>query len=189
MRIRECRSCQSRSLHIILDLGNHPPSNALLPSAAAAEKEERYPLQLAFCADCAMLQLTETVPPEILYQRDFPYYSSSSPALLQHASDIADRLIRERHLGPDNLVVEVASNDGYLLRNFLERGVPCLGIDPADGPAEQARRSGISTLTDFFSLRLADRLAGEGYRADVMVANNVLAHVHAINDFVAGFDC
>lgn len=187
MRIHECRSCRSPLLRIILDLGQHPASNALLSSAAEFQDEPRYPLQVAFCEECTMLQLTETVPPEILYQRDFPYYSSASPALLQHAAEISDRLIRERGLGADSLVVEVASNDGYLLRNFRERGIPCLGIDPADGPAEQARRSGIPTLTDFFSLVLADRLAAEGRLADVMIANNVLAHVHAINDFVAGF--
>ncbi|HLT76223.1 MAG TPA: class I SAM-dependent methyltransferase [Ferrovibrio sp.] len=187
MRVHECRSCQSPSLRVILDLGCHPGSNALLSSIPGEGDEARYPLQLALCQECAMLQLTETVPPEILWQRDFPYYSSASPALLRHASSIAERLIRERKLGPDSLVVEVASNDGYLLRNFRDHGIPCLGIDPADGPAEQARQAGIPTLTDFFSLALADRLVSEGQRADVIVANNVLAHVHAINDFVAGF--
>lgn len=187
MQIHECRSCRSRSLRVVLDLGRHPPSNAFLPSAIRASEEPRYPLQLAFCEECSLLQLTETVPPEILYQRDFPYYSSTSPALLEHAADIARRLIRERHLGADSLVVEVASNDGYLLRNFVEQGVPCFGIDPAAGPAEQARRSGIPTLNDFFSLELADRLAAEGRLADVIIANNVLAHVGDINAFVAGF--
>lgn len=187
MRIQECRSCRSPLLHTILDLGHHPASNALLPSTAEISEEPRYPLQLAFCEECAMLQLTETVPPEILYQRDFPYYSSASPALLRHAADIAERLIRGRKLGTNSLVIEVASNDGYLLRNFVEQGIPCLGIDPAAGPAEQARRTGVPTLNEFFSLKLAYRLAAEGRLADVMIANNVLAHVHAINDFVAGF--
>ncbi|WP_298723773.1 class I SAM-dependent methyltransferase [uncultured Ferrovibrio sp.] len=187
MQITECRSCRSPSLRIILDLGCHPASNALLSPTDDLSQESRYPLQVAFCEDCAMLQLTETVPPEILYQRDFPYYSSSSPALLQHAADIAERVIRERQIGPDSLVVEIASNDGYLLHNFVMRGIPCLGVDPADGPAERARQSGIPTLTDFFSFQLADRLVAEGREADVMIANNVLAHIHDINDFVAGF--
>ena len=186
MRIQECRSCHSPLLRIVLDLGNHPGSNALLSSAKEMREEPRYPLQLAFCDECSLLQLTETVPPEILYQRDFPYFSSASPALLQHAGEIAQRLIRERRLDANSLVVEVGSNDGYLLRNFVQRQIPCVGIDPAVGPAEQARRAGIPTVNDFFSLELAERLVAEGHRADVIIGNNVLAHVNAINDFVAG---
>jgi SAM-dependent methyltransferase len=187
MRIHECRSCQSSALRVVLDLGNHPISNALLTAESQAHEEARYPLQLAFCENCALLQLTETVPPEILYQRDYPYFSSSSPALLQHAASIAQRLIRERDLGPDSLVMEVACNDGYLLRNFVEQGVPCLGIDPAAGPAAHARKIGIPIINDFFSLGLAEDLAAQGQFADVMIANNVVAHVDTINDFVAGF--
>ena len=187
MRIHECRSCQSSALRVVLDLGNHPISNALLTAESPAQEEARYPLQLAFCENCALLQVTETVPPEILYQRDYPYFSSSSPALLQHAASIAQGLIRERGLGPDSLVMEVACNDGYLLRNFVEQGVPCLGIDPAAGPAAHARKIGIPVINDFFSLGLAEDLAAQGQFADVMIANNVVAHVDAINDFVAGF--
>ncbi len=187
MRIHECRSCRSSALRVVLDLGNHPISNALLTAESQAQKEARYPLQLAFCEDCALLQVTETVPPEILYQRDYPYFSSSSPALLQHAASIAQRLIRERGLGPNSLVLEVACNDGYLLRNFVEQGIPCLGIDPAAGPAAHARKIGVPVINDFFSLGLAEDLAAQGQFADVMIANNVVAHVDAINDFVAGF--
>jgi SAM-dependent methyltransferase len=187
MQIHECRSCHSAALHVVLDLGNHPISNALLTAESEAQAEKRYPLQLAFCEDCTLLQITETVPPEILYQRDYPYFSSSSPALLQHAASIAQRLIRERGLGADSLVMEVACNDGYLLRNFVRQGIPCLGIDPAAGPAEHARSIGVPTINDFFSLSLAERLAREGKFADVMIANSVVAHVDAINDFVAGF--
>jgi SAM-dependent methyltransferase len=187
MRIHECRSCRSSALRVVLDLGNHPISNALLTAENRAQEEARYPLQLAFCEDCALLQVTETVPPEILYQRDYPYFSSSSPALLQHAASIAQRLIRERGLGPNSLVLEVACNDGYLLRNFVEQGIPCLGIDPAAGPAAHARQIGVPVINDFFSLGLAEDLAAQGQFADVMIANNVVAHVDAINDFVAGF--
>jgi SAM-dependent methyltransferase len=142
---------------------------------------------LAFCEDCALLQVTETVPPEILYQRDYPYFSSSSPALLHHAASISERLIRQCDLGPDSLVIEVACNDGYLLRNFVKHGIPCLGIDPASGPVEQARRVGVQAINDFFSFALAERLAAQAQFADLMIANNVVAHVDAINDFVAGF--
>jgi SAM-dependent methyltransferase len=187
MQIHECRSCQSSALRVVLDLGNHPISNALLTAESQAREEARYPLQLAFCEDCALLQVTETVPPKILYQRDYPYFSSASPALLQHAASIAQRLMRERGLGADSLVIEVACNDGYLLRNFVEQGIPCLGIDPAAGPAAHARSIGIPVINDFFSLGLAEDLAAQGQFADVMIANNVVAHVDAINDFVAAF--
>jgi SAM-dependent methyltransferase len=187
MRIHECRSCQSAALRLVLDLGNHPISNALVAAKSAPVEEVRYPLKLVFCGNCALLQITETVPPEILYQRNYPYFSSSSPALLQHSASIAQRLIRERGLGLDSLVMEIACNDGYLLRNFVAQGVPCLGIDPATGPAEHARSIGVPIINEFFSLQLAERLASEGKFADVMIANNVLAHVDAINDFVAGF--
>jgi SAM-dependent methyltransferase len=107
--------------------------------------------------------------------------------LLQHAASIAQRLIRERNLGASSLVMEVACNDGYLLRNFVEQGIPCLGIDPAVGPAAHARKIGIPVINDFFSADLAEGLAAQGQFADVMIANNVVAHVDAINDFVAGF--
>lgn len=187
MQVHECRSCQSTALRVVLDLGNHPISNALLSSATATADEPYYPLQLAFCENCALLQLTETVPPDILYQRDYPYFSSSSPALLSHAAAITQRLIAERKLGADSLVVEVGSNDGYLLQNFVRAGIPCFGIDPAAGPADYACSIGVPTITEFFSLGLAERLVQEGKRADVVIANNVLAHVDRINDFVAGF--
>jgi SAM-dependent methyltransferase len=188
MPLAECRSCKSRSLRVVLDLGNHPLSDALLTSKREAREQPRYPLQLARCDDCTLLQVTETIPPQVLFQRDYPYFSSSSAALLQHAAGIAHRLIRELHLGPDSLVVEVASNDGYLLRNFQEKNIPCLGIDPASGPAGKALKAGIPVINDFFSLELATRLRAEGRAADLIIANNVVAHVDTINDFVAGFE-
>ena len=187
MTITSCRSCDGRDLRVILDLGRHPVSNALLTAADLAQDEARYPLVVALCRDCALLQVMETIPPDELYQRDYPYFSSSSPALLRHASSLAQKLVGERNLGPHSFVIEVASNDGYLLRNFVERGVPCLGIDPARGPGDAARARGIATLTDFFGTRIAEALAAQGRLADVVIANNVVAHVDAINDFVAGF--
>lgn len=187
MRIHECRSCGSASLRVVLDLGLHPGSNSLLKTTIDARSEPRYPLQLALCEACALLQVTETVPPEILYQRDFPYFSSTSPALLQHAATMVQRLIQDRGLGAESHAIEIGSNDGYLLRNFVAQGIPCLGIDPAVDPAAKANGIGVPTINDFFSLKLAERLAAEGQLADVMIANNVVAHVDAINDFVAGF--
>jgi SAM-dependent methyltransferase len=160
----------------------------LLNSPRQISGEQRYPLQLAFCEECALLQVTETIPPEILYRQDYPYFSSSSPALLKHAETIARRLIRERALGPASFVVEIASNDGYLLRNFVEQGIPCLGVDPATGPAREALKKGIPVLNEFFSFKLADTLAAKGQLADLIIGNNVIAHVDAINDFVAGVE-
>jgi SAM-dependent methyltransferase len=187
MKVLMCRSCGSARLQVVLDLGDHPVSNALLTRDPLRQEEKRYPLAVLFCTDCALLQVGETIPPDALYQRDYPYYSSSSPALLEHAAAIAERLIHERRLGPQSWVIEVASNDGYLLRNFLSHGVPCLGIDPAVGPSERANAIGVPTINAFFGSRMAAQLAEAGHRADVMIANNVVAHVDAINDFVAGF--
>jgi hypothetical protein len=188
MRISNCRSCNSPLLHVILDLGEQPISNGLLSSRDQMRREKRYPLQVALCEECSLLQVTETIPPAVLYQQDYPYFSSSSPALLEHAATISRRLIRERALEPTSFVVEIASNDGYLLRNFVGQGIPCLGIDPAVGPATQSVRNGVPVLNDFFSFKLADRLAAKGQLADLIIGNNVIAHVDAINDFVAGVE-
>jgi len=188
MKITHCRSCGGSRLQVVLNLGDHPVSNALLARDEVDKPEERFPLAIVFCRDCTLLQVTETVPAEVLYRAEYPYFSSSSPALLRHAAEIAQSLIEERKLGRNSFVVEVASNDGYLLRNFVEQGIPCLGIDPAKGPAEQANSIGVPTINKFFNSALAKKLAKkDGLLADVMIANNVVAHVDAINDFVAGF--
>ena len=128
---------------------------------------------MAFCPACALLQVTETVPADILYRRDYPYFSSSSPALLKHSAEHVEALVRKYELGPLSFVVEVASNDGYLLRNFVDRGITCLGIDPADGPVARANAIGVPTIHDFFGSRCAEKLASEGKLADVVIANNV----------------
>jgi len=187
MRIANCRSCGSGDLRIILDLGSHPIANALLSEEELSRPEERFTLAVAFCRTCALLQVTETIPSDILYRRDFPYFSSSSPALLKHSAEHVEELTRKYELGPLSFVVEVASNDGYLLRNFIDREINCLGIDPADGPVAAAKAIGVPTIHDFFGSRCADRLASEGKLTDVVIANNVVAHVDDINDFVAGF--
>jgi len=186
--ITNCRSCGCSGLQVILDLGAQPIANALLGEEELERREARFPLAVAFCPACALLQVTETVPAEILYRRDYPYFSSSSPALLEHSSGHVEALICKYKLGPLSFVVEVASNDGYLLRNFVERGIPCLGIDPADGPAARANAIGVPTTHDFFGLQRAEKLASEGKFADVVIANNVVAHVDQINDFVAGIE-
>jgi SAM-dependent methyltransferase len=187
MGIANCRSCGGNDLRVILDLGSQPIANALLSEEELSRPEIRYPLAVAFCPACALLQVTETVPADVLYQRDYPYFSSSSPALLKHSAEHAEALTRKYGLGPLSFVVEVASNDGYLLRNFIDRKIDCLGIDPADGPAARANATGVPTIHDFFGSRCAEQLASQGKLADVVIANNVVAHVDDINDFVAGF--
>lgn len=181
-----CRSCGSMDLYPVLDLGIHPIANALLTEAQLDQPEVRLPLSIALCRNCALLQVTETVSPETLYRQDYPYFSSSSPALLKHSGDHVALLVNKHNLSTASFVVEIASNDGYLLQNFVERGIGCLGIDPAHGPAAAATAAGIPTINDFFGTRLAEQLVARGQQADLVIANNVLAHIDEINDFVAG---
>jgi C-methyltransferase-like protein/putative zinc binding protein/methyltransferase family protein len=183
--IEECRGCGRRELHIVLDLGQQPLANHLVANASSPP-EARFPLQLVFCPHCALLQVGETIDPETLYRRDYPYFSSTNPALLRHAREHCDYLKQRLSLGRDSLVVEVASNDGYLLRNFLG-ATEVLGIDPAVGPAQAAQQLGIPTINDFFSTRLAEQLVAEGRRAQLIIASNVAAHVDRINDFIRAF--
>jgi SAM-dependent methyltransferase len=170
----------------VLSLGRTPLANALLGEEQLNEPEESFPLDLAFCPVCSLVQITETVPPEKLF-REYFYLSSFSDTMLRHAEEIATRLTRERALGPDSLVVEVASNDGYLLQYYVREGVPVLGVEPATNIAEIARERGVATVCEFFGSELAEQLAAEGKRADVIHANNVLAHVADLNGVVSGF--
>lgn len=180
-----CRSCGQAALQPILSLGHTPLANALLTEAQLQEPEARYPLDLVFCSHCTLVQITETVPPEQLF-RDYVYFSSYADASLQNARSIVQRLIRDRHLGPHSLAVEVASNDGYLLQYYQQAGVPVLGIEPALNIARVAESRGIRTLSEFFGEDLARQLRGQNTQADVIHANNVLAHVADLNGVVAG---
>ncbi|MGH7450909.1 MAG: class I SAM-dependent methyltransferase [bacterium] len=181
-----CRSCRHRDVKLILSFGATPLADRLLTAEQLQQPELTAPLDLAFCSNCALMQITETVPPEILFGENYPYFSSVSPALLQHSRENAEELIRSRKLDADGFVIEIASNDGYMLKNFVEAGIPVLGIDPADAPAAVAQKAGIPTLCTFFSRRLAFQLRKEGRRADLVIANNVLAHVPDLNGFVEG---
>ena len=185
-RVDSCRSCGGRFLIPVLSLGTTPLADALLTEDQLAEPEPAFPLDVVFCSGCGLVQLAQEVPPELLFCRRYPYYSSVSPALLRHSRDNALRLIDCRGLNSSSLVVELASNDGYLLRNFVEQGIPALGIDPAEGPAKAALEVHVPTLCCFFDVGLAGQLAAEGRRADVVIANNVLAHVPDLNGFVEG---
>jgi hypothetical protein len=182
-----CRSCGRRDLVTVLSLGETPLANALLSREQVGQAEPAYPLELAFCANCTLVQITETVPPEVLF-RDYVYFSSFSDTMLQHSREIVEQLVAEEELRADDLVVEVASNDGYLLQYYRDRGIPVLGVEPAANIARVAEERGIPTVCDFFGEELARRLREEGRTADVMHANNVLAHVPDLNGFVKGFE-
>jgi len=168
-------------------LGRTPLADALLTEEQLGLPELIVPLDWVFCSHCSLVQITESVPPQILFGKDYPYFSSVSKTLLQHFRESAEELIESRKLGSDSLVIEAASNDGYMLRNFVERGIPVLGIDPAEGPAWAAQEAGIPTLCTFFGKDLARQLREEeGLFADLFLANNVLAHVPDLNGFVEG---
>jgi len=181
-----CRSCGSSDLATILAFGETPLADRLLTAAQLAAPELLAPLTLRFCHACALVQIAETVRPEILFDSDYPYFSSVSSTLLAHSRANALELIERQGLGPDSLVVEIASNDGYLLRNFVERGIPVQGIDPSEAPAAAAIRAGVPTLIEFFGRDLAAKLKAKGRSADVILANNVLAHVADLNGLVEG---
>ena len=179
-----CRSCGDVGLEKVLSLGCTPLANALLTHEQIAGQEETYPLDLAFCPGCSLVQITETVPAEKLFRKYF-YLSSFSDTMLRHAEMMAEQLVRSRGLGPESLVIEVASNDGYLLQYYKRAGVPVLGIEPAINIARIAEQErGIPTICDFLGEELVERLLLEGHRADVVHANNVLAHVADLNGFM-----
>ena len=181
-----CRVCGKDGLDVFLNLGSTPLADRPLKSEQLLQKEPKFPLQLAFCSGCSLVQILETVDPHMLFCDNYPYFSSFSPALLQHSRDNVMELVQIRGLNAKSLVVELASNDGYLLKNYKEMGIPCLGIDPADGPARAAEAAGIPTVCNFFTTDLARGLVGESKSADVIHVNNVLAHVPDTNGFVEG---
>jgi len=181
-----CRSCEQPGLEVFLDLGHTPLADRLPTAEQLNQTEPMYPLEVAFCSHCGLVQILETVPPEILFCDDYPYFSSFSPALLKHTRENVLDLINTRNLGSKSFAVELASNDGYLLKNYIENNIPCLGIDPADGPAAVAKKNGVPTLNTFFNKELAIQLRSEGQEPDVIHANNVLAHVKDTNGFVEG---
>ncbi len=183
--VTRCRACGGRLSATMADLGLQPPSNAFLASMAEARDEKRYPLRAKVCDSCKLVQVDYDVAPEELFG-NYVYFSSYSDEWLAHAKRYAE-MARERFgLGPRSLVVELASNDGYLLRNFVDMGIPVLGIDPSDTVARAAEKIGVPTLVEFFGESLGARLSAEGRGADLIVGNNVLAHVPRLNDFVAG---
>ena len=184
--ITTCRACGAKTLEPVLSLGKTPLANALLTKDDLDKPEPSFPLELVFCSSCTLVQITEEVPPETMFG-EYLYFSSFSDTMLKHAEAIATRLTREQELGPKSLVVEVASNDGYLLQYYAKAGVPVLGVEPARNIAKVADEKGIRTLCRFFGSEVAKELAGRSERADVIHANNVLAHVPDLNGVVSGF--
>jgi len=180
-----CRSCGAEDLRTILSLGRTPLANSLIAPDDLKTPEETFPLDLIFCPACTLVQIAETVSPEKLF-REYLYFSSYSDTMLEHAATLCRRITQSRELNERSLVIEIASNDGYLLQYYGQQSIPVLGIEPAVNIASVARERGIDTISEFFNAELATRLSNSGAQADVIHANNVLAHVANLNDFVAG---
>ena len=182
-----CRHCSGTDFIPFLDLGEAPPSNSYLDEADLQRPEKRYPLVIRTCTTCWLTQTEDFADREEFFSGDYAYFSSFSKTWLDHAQAYVEGMRDRFGLGADSLVAEVAANDGYLLQFVRELGIPCYGIEPTRSTAEAARAKGIEIVEDFFGSELASTLAGEGVQADLIAANNVLAHVPDINDFVSGF--
>ena len=180
-----CRACGGRLAVTMADLGLQPPSNAFLATLPDAAHEKRYPLRAKVCESCKLVQVDYDVAPEELFG-NYVYFSSYSEEWLAHAKTYCDMARRRFSLNETSLVVELASNDGYLLKNFMQMGIPVLGIDPSDTVVAAATKIGVPCLVEFFGEALAVELAAQGRRADLIIGNNVIAHVPLLNDFVAG---
>lgn len=183
---QQCRFCGSRNSRLFVDLGLSPLCQTQIRPEQLNHGEAFYPLRVFVCEECLLVQLDEYVSPEVIFSGDYPYYSSYSESWVKHARHYVQQVIKAYGINSESFVVEVASNDGYLLQHFVQAGVPCLGIEPAGGVAEAAKAKGIETITKFFGTSTA-RDVVEGYRkADLVLGNNVLAHVPDLNDFVRG---
>lgn len=183
----ECRSCEAKINKPFLSLGMSPLSNRFLSQEQVSKMEPFYPLETYVCPKCFLVQLKAFESPENIFS-DYVYFSSYSTSWLDHVREYSEKMVRERNLGPKSMVVEIASNDGYLLQFFNQKEIPVLGIEPAANVAAIATKErGIPSLAEFFCEKLAERLVDDGFQADLMVANNVLAHVPNLNDFVLGF--
>ena len=183
----KCRHCEAELSLPLIDLGSAPPSNAYLNEKTLKMPEKWFPLKVLVCKKCWLVQTEDYAGAEELFDADYAYFSSVSSSWLKHAQDYVSEMIERFNLDEKAHVVEVASNDGYLLQYVKAKGISCLGIEPTAGTAKSAREKGIEVIEEFFGVDLAKRLVSKGKQADLTVANNVLAHVPNINDFVAGF--
>lgn len=182
----KCRHCAAPLHHTFLDLGFAPPSNAYLSAAELSRPEKYFPLRVKVCDQCWLVQTEDYAQAEELFSADYAYFSSTSSSWLAHAQRYSEHITKLLGLGRDSHVVEVASNDGYLLRNFVAAGIPCLGIEPTASTAAAAQSQGIPVMREFFGEALGKQLAAQGRSADLIVGNNVYAHVPDINDFTRG---
>lgn len=181
-----CRHCATPLSNKILDLGYSPPSNAYRSAADSQLPEVTYPLRIHVCTNCWLVQTEDYATADSLFTADYAYFSSTSSIWLAHAKTYCEQMQRQFALGKQSFVVEIASNDGYLLKNFVSAGIPCLGIEPTASTAEAARRAGVESLEVFFGVKTAAELVIQGKQADLLLGNNVYAHVPDINDFTEG---
>lgn len=181
-----CRHCGAPLRYTFLDLGFAPLSNGYLTAAELLRPEKYYPLKIKVCDRCWLVQTEGCLPADEIFDADYAYFSSTSTSWLAHAACYAEKVIRQFQLGRDSMVIEVASNDGYLLKNVLEAGIPCLGIEPTASTAAAAEQRGITVIREFFDERLGKQLAADGRHADLIVGNNIYAHVPDIDDFTRG---
>lgn len=186
MTLPACRHCRTPMRQVFLDLGHAPPSNAYLLPERLSEPEITFPLRLRVCESCWLVQTEDFTEADRLFNAEYAYFSSTSKSWLAHATNFTDAMIARFGLGQGSHVIEVASNDGYLLKNFVAAGIPCLGIEPTANTAAAAEALGIPVLQEFFGEALGKQLAADGRQADLIVGNNVYAHVPDINDFTHG---
>lgn len=186
MNDKHCRFCQSCLNHTFVDLGMSPLSNGFLKSEQLNKAEKFYPLHAYVCEKCLLVQLEEFESPDHIFANDYAYFSSYSESWLNHAKQYTDLMINRFQFNQSSRVIEIASNDGYLLQFFQAQSIPVLGIEPATNVAQVAIEKGVDTLVKFFGVETAQELVGQGKKADLLLGNNVLAHVPNINDFVAG---
>ena len=181
-----CRHCDSSSLHTFVDLGFAPPSNAYLSRADLKKPEKYFPLRVMVCDQCWLVQTEDYAGAGELFSSEYAYFSSTSTSWLEHAEQYTNQIVERLGLDENSLVIEVASNDGYLLKNFVAAGIPCLGIEPTASTANAAEKRGVPVLREFFGEALGQGLAVKGTQADLIIGNNVYAHVPDINDFTNG---
>ncbi|QWD32242.1 class I SAM-dependent methyltransferase [Polynucleobacter paneuropaeus] len=182
----KCRHCQKELIYTFLDLGFSPPSNAYLTEADLVKPEYYYPLKVMVCDQCWLVQTEDRKLAHELFDPQYAYFSSVSTSWLEHAKNYADMMIKKFQLNQSNFIVEIASNDGYLLKNFIAKKIPCLGVEPTESTALVAEGLGIPVLRSFFSEEIGNKVAKEWSKADLVIGNNVYAHVPDINDFTRG---
>ena len=181
-----CRHCGNALIHDLVDLGFAPPSNAYLTSEDLVKAEIYYPLKIKVCNECWLVQTEDYAKSGELFNADYAYFSSTTKSWLIHSEKYVEKITNQLKLNKDSFVIEVAANDGYLLKNFIQSNIPCLGIEPTDSTASVAEALGIDIIREFFDEQLGEKLAKTGKQADLIIGNNVYAHVPDINDFTRG---